>query len=146
MSLSRSQRTLPEDAVDRRHRGLALPLIKKPRGYLQSMFSRDVIKSSIFTILSTNKGERVCVPEFGSNLLRLLFEPNDIVTRNLMRQVVVEDVSRWEPRVTVVDVRVASSEHEIKVYTQYVINGTSASDAAILSFSQQTQTVSLVDN
>lgn len=143
--LPRSRRTTPEDALDKRHRGLALPIEKKPLGYLQSMFTRDVIRSSIFTILSTNKGERVCVPEFGSNLMRLLFEPNDIVTRNLMRQIVVEDVGRWEPRVTVVDVRVSSNDHEIKVFTQYVINGTSESDFAILSFSQQTQTVSLVD-
>lgn len=146
MVLPNSKRTLPEDQLDKRYRGMALPFVKKPLGYFQSMFSRDVIKSSIFMILSTNIGERVCVPEFGSRILRLVFEPNDIVTRNLLRQIVVDDVTRWEPRVTVRDVRVASSDHEIKVYVEYIINGTQVGDSAILSFSQRTQTVSLAES
>lgn len=140
--LPRAQRTAPEDRIDSRYRGIALPLIKKPRGFFQSMFSRDVIRSSIYMILSTGKGERVCVPEYGSDLRKALFEPNDFVTRNLVKLIATADVNRWEPRVNVENVRVNSKEHEISVIVTYSIIGADTIDATTISFSTDGQTVS----
>lgn len=144
--LGRSKRTEPEDSIDLRFRGLTLPLDKKPGGYLQSMYTRDIIRSSIFMILSTVKGERVFLPSFGSNLFKLVFEPNDVLTRNLIKQIVTDDVLRWEKRVSVTDVRVSGDDNEIKVYVEYQLNNTSILDATVLSFSQRTLSVSLAES
>lgn len=136
--LPQSRRTEPADIFDLRFRGLGLPVVKRPQGYLQTQFSRELLRSSIMTILSTRKGERVFLPEFGSNLFKLLFEQNDPVTRALIKNVVVEDVLRWEKRVKVRDVRVTSNENSIKVYVEYEIVNTSIVDATTLSFSSRT--------
>lgn len=89
-------------------------------------------------ILATRKGERVCVPEFGTRLHSLLFQPNDAVTRGLVKQAVVEDVARWEKRVRVNDVRMLSNDHTIQVYVSYEIISNATLDSVAISFSRQT--------
>ena len=59
------------------------------------------IHESIRQILSTRPGERFFLPEFGSRLPDLVFQPNDIVFRALARQYIVDAVKRWEKRVAV---------------------------------------------
>lgn len=138
-----TKRSQPSDGFDRRFRGLGLPVTKRPGGYFQASFSRELIRSSIFTILSTRKGERVFLPEFGSALYSLVFEPNDAVTRKLVKQAVTEDVNRWEKRVRVRDVRMTSVDHDITVYIEYEILNTSLVDAATITFSSRTFTANL---
>lgn len=135
--------SLPEDSFDLRFRGLGSPIVKRPRGYFQTQYSRDLIKSSILSILSTNKGERVFVPEYGSNLPKMLFEPNDSVTRNLIRQVVSEDVAIWEKRVSVKDVKVSYTDHNIRVFVEFQLVNTSIVDSVAILFSKLTFTASL---
>jgi phage baseplate assembly protein W len=59
-------------------------------------------------ILATQYGERVMRPEFGCNLSRLAFAPNDTATANLARYYVSEGLTRWEPRIEVVGVDVVN--------------------------------------
>ena len=61
----------------------------------------DHIHESIWQILSTRPGERFFLPEFGSRLPELVFQPNDVVFRALARQYIVDAVRRWEKRVVI---------------------------------------------
>jgi len=45
----------------------------------------DVINSSIHAILDTRKGERYNNPNFGSDIARRVFEPNDYILKNLLK-------------------------------------------------------------
>mgnify|MGYP001558595175 CR=1 FL=1 len=139
-----SKRTEASSAFDTRFRGLGVPVIKRPGGYLQSLFSPELIRSSIIAILLTRKGERVFLPDFGSNLHKLVFEPNDAVLKNLLKQVVTQDVTRWEKRVRVRDIRISSADHTVKLYVEYEIVNTSIVDAATISFSQKTYTATAI--
>lgn len=47
-------------------------------------------------------------PQFGCNLKSLVFAPNDSATANLARYYVTEGLTRWEPRIEVLDVSVAN--------------------------------------
>ena len=141
-----SQRTSPFDAYDKRHTGLSFPLIKKPRGYFQTSYSRAIIRSSIFTILSTRKGERVFLPEFGSSLMSMIFEPNDSLTHRLIKRLVTTDVTRWEPRVGVVDVRLSNDENSVSLFIEYSIVNTSESDYITIVYSPKTYTAKLVQD
>jgi len=62
------------------------------------------IHESIVQILSTRPGERFFLPEFGSRLPELVFQPNDVVFRALARQYIVDAIKRWEKRVVIEEV------------------------------------------
>jgi phage baseplate assembly protein W len=64
------------------------------------------VRQSIEIILSTGKGERVMRPDFGSNLNRLLFAPNNGATQALAMFEVDEALRMWEPRIDMLDVSV----------------------------------------
>jgi len=68
----------------------------------------EKIEESIRIILSTQYGERLMRPRFGSNLTSLVFAPNTSSTANLARYYVTEGLARWEPRIEVLDVSVTN--------------------------------------
>ena len=65
------------------------------------------IRESIAVILQTEPGERVAQPEFGAGLARLLFEPNTAATHARLAELVLNALSRWEPRIVMEGVDVA---------------------------------------
>lgn len=79
------------------------------------------IHESIRQILGTRKGERFLRPDFGSNLQKLIFEPNDRVLYGLIRHEVMTAIDEWEPRVIVtgVLVRPGDDEHLVMVDISY---------------------------
>jgi len=75
------------------------------QGRIQLVHQEDDIEEAIRIILLTDKGERPMRPEFGSELFRLQFAPNDAATAGLARRYVTEALARWEPRIQVREVR-----------------------------------------
>lgn len=64
----------------------------------------ETIRQALFLLLSTTPGERVMRPGYGSRLHRLVFAPNDDTTAGLAIHYVRQALTRWEPRVEVIDV------------------------------------------
>ncbi len=60
----------------------------------------DSVYQSLHNILSTRKGERLFLPDFGCDLDDALFELMDDDTAFLIYEIVLEAISKWEPRVT----------------------------------------------
>jgi len=56
---------------------------------------RDVIR----VILCTRPGEQLMRADFGAGLDRLLHEPNTLVTRRQIRDLVQDALTRWERRI-----------------------------------------------
>lgn len=75
------------------------------RGDVFKKTDLKAIDQSIQTILLTNFYEKPFLPNFGSNLRRLLFELNTTVSEPFARDVVKTAIERWEPRVEVLDVK-----------------------------------------
>ena len=84
-------------------RGLSFPLQLGVAGLGESSGVAKV-EESIRIILGTGYGERVMRPRFGCNLMSLVFAPNNYATANLARFYVTEGLTRWEPRIDVVEV------------------------------------------
>jgi uncharacterized protein len=72
------------------------------RGQLEMIDGDEAIRQSLLMLLSTSPGERVMRPEYGCNLRRLVFSPNDDTTAGLAIHYVRQAVERWEPRVDIV--------------------------------------------
>jgi phage baseplate assembly protein W len=88
-------------------RGLSFPFQLGTAGLSQSAGVQKV-EESIRIILGTQHGERVMRPRFGCNLKSLAFAPNNGSTANLARYYVEEGLTRWEPRIELVDVAVSN--------------------------------------
>lgn len=86
-------------------RGLRFPIRVNALGSIELVSALDDIEQSILLILSTRPGERVMRPEFGCHAYDLVFEPRDAVFVGKMREYVTEALTRWEPRIELIDVR-----------------------------------------
>jgi hypothetical protein len=62
----------------------------------------DSIKQALLLLLACSKGERVMRPEYGCELYKLVFFPNDDTTAGLAIHYVRQAVTRFEPRVRIV--------------------------------------------
>ena len=129
----------PQDLLDSRFRGLAMPMDKKPGGFFHTSFTRSLIKSRIVMILMTRLGERVMLPEFGSRLWKLVFDQNDAISRRLAQRYIIDDLGRWEPRVRVTAVRADTDEHRLQILVDYEIVSISVQDAVTLVFRREEQ-------
>ena len=88
-------------------RGWAFPIAAGRHGpaYVDGA---DKIGQSIWLILSTAKGERVMLPDFGTGIHDLVFAANTAALHGLVAASVRDALTRWEPRVDVLDVTVES--------------------------------------
>jgi len=70
------------------------------------------IHESIRQILGTRKGERFLRPNFGTELHKLIFEPNNRILYGLIRHEVITVLDEWEPRIIVTDVVINISDDD----------------------------------
>ncbi len=78
-----------------------------------------LVQAGIAQILNTIPGERRMLPEFGSVLKLLLFDPHDATLYAELGKETVKAIERWEPRVQVERVEIAPVEgddHAVDVF------------------------------
>jgi phage baseplate assembly protein W len=68
---------------------------------IQTSNAGERIKDSIHLILSTGIGERMFNPEFGSRLPQLVFEPNDLELKGVLKFYTAQALARWEKRIEI---------------------------------------------
>lgn len=94
----------------------------------KNQFSKDYesINECIGLLLRTSKGELLGDPQFGCNLMRYIYEPNDIILQDIAREDIVSAISKYEPRVTVTadDIEVYSENEKVYITINYYINST----------------------
>lgn len=73
------------------------------RGSIELVEGRDLVRQALLLLLSTVPGERVMRPEYGCDLHRLLFSPNDDTTAGLAIHYVRQAIERWEPRAEILE-------------------------------------------
>lgn len=74
------------------------------RGGVALTSGRESVRQALLMLLSTVPGERVMRPDYGCDLQRLLFWPNDATTAGLAILYVRRAVERFEPRVEILGV------------------------------------------
>lgn len=86
--------------------GISFPPRVGADGRIAWSAGEENIREAIRVILLTQRGERLRLPEFGSNLATVLFEPNTVTTRHMIQEQIVKALGLWEPRILVETVRV----------------------------------------
>ena len=99
---------------------------------------RDAIRSDLLHLLLTNKGERLYLPDFGSDLKKYIFEPNDSITHEEIRDSLNNSISLYIPNLIINSIEFRSEEIEeliVVVLTYTVTEGTFQSkDTVTLTF------------
>lgn len=71
-----------------------------------ALFDLDAVKNSIKTCFLTSPGQKILSPEYGIDLRQYLFEPITSDTAFFIRDDILNNLPRFEPRVTVSGVTV----------------------------------------
>jgi len=99
---------------------------------------KDAIRSDLLHLLLTNKGERLYLPDFGSDLRKYIFEPNDSITHDDIRDNLNETIKKYIPNLYVNDITFNNDDIQelIIVELKYTVTeGTfSSSDTIQLTF------------
>ncbi|CRI67469.1 GPW/gp25 family protein [Thiocapsa sp. KS1] len=85
------------------------------------------VRQSILLLLSTVPGERLRRPQYGCELHRLVFSPNDETTHGLAMHYIAQALARWEPRVDLLEVdarRDPDAPHLMQVTLLYRVRHT----------------------
>lgn len=72
-----------------------------------SLTDIDLVKRDLLNHIYTIKGERVMMPNFGTRIPMLAFEPNDEETRKIIEDDLTE-VFTYDPRVELISLNVVS--------------------------------------
>ena len=125
--------------------GLRYPdCFNSPSGSTQINGGIERINQSIYMILSTKVGTRFFLPEFGSLLHELVFEPNDTIFKDLANLYVRQALNNWEPRINNldVDVRVIDHDNHVPIYITYNLINTNVVGNYIYPFNRQVYEIS----
>ena len=72
------------------------------RGGIGMVDGNEAIRQAILILLFTIPGERIMRPDYGCDLHRLIFSPNDDTTAGLAIHYIRRAIEKWEPRVDIV--------------------------------------------
>jgi len=115
--------------------GIAFPPRKKAgSGFFATDTDLDLISDSIYVLLNTRKGEMPMVPDFGSSAASLLFQPINDITIGLITDALQNDVARWEPRVTVLEIMSATADNQVIFQLTLQMKATGQTTITTLSF------------
>ena len=95
------------------------PFKDSKKGFLLELTETDqtAVKSDLMHLLLTNKGERFYLPNFGTNLLKFIFEPNDSLTLASIKEDITNTVARFLPDLQVNEVLVDKTPNSTKEAT-----------------------------
>ncbi len=116
------QNRFPIDSIDRKAIGVDIPF-NAPAVFKSNYLTRNAIKNNLINFYSTDPGERVFNPFFGSNLKKYVFENIDTLTNDFIKKLVTDEINQYFPFVAVVQITTTISEdtNTIQINLQYQV-------------------------
>lgn len=84
----------------------------------------DKVRSQLMHIIFTPRGQRLREPEFGTDLIKYIFDQDDSMSWDAIKAEVNESVNRWASNILVNNIQVVKNEedeHEIYVRIDYSV-------------------------
>ena len=85
--------------AEKRYINIDFPFRDSKKGFYFKLnqTDKDAIRADLLHLLLTNKGERLYMPDFGSDLRKYIFEPNDRITHDKIKDNLNETIKRYIP-------------------------------------------------
>lgn len=109
-----------------RYINIDYPFKDSPDGFFLNLNSSDqrAIKADLMHLLLTSKGQRLYNPDFGTDLIKYIFEPNDSKTQGDIKDSVATAVKKYLPNLTITSLTVTPSEdsaYAVQIRLDYTI-------------------------
>jgi phage baseplate assembly protein W len=106
--------------------GWKFPIRVTAKGGLSYSNGPDRIQDAIWIILSTSLGERVMREDFGAGVNDYVFQSNSDVVRARLAAAVSAALTKWEPRITQVNVAAqqGTEPSQVLIVVDYQISST----------------------
>ena len=112
--------------ANNKHININFPFKDSVKGFFLDLNDNDsaAIKADLMHLILTRKGERLYLPDFGTDLLKYIFNPNDSKTQSEIKQEISQVVKKYLPKLQVNEVTVTesvNSEHAATVRIDYTV-------------------------
>lgn len=99
--------------ADGKYININFPFQDSSKGFFLDLNDSDsaAIKADLMHLILTRKGERLYLPDFGTNLLKYIFQPNDSATQSEIKEEISQTVKKYLPNLQVNEVKVEESEN-----------------------------------
>lgn len=102
------------------------PFKDSGKGFFLDLNADDssAIKADLIHLILTRKGQRLYNPEFGTDLLRYIFEPNDGLTLTQIKNEITTVVKKYLPKLQINEITVepsTDSEYAAVIRIDYTI-------------------------
>jgi uncharacterized protein len=99
---------------------------------------RDSIRADLLHLLLTNKGERLYLPDFGSDLKKFIFEPNDDITHEEIRENLNDTIKKYIPNLIINSIIFKNNDVEESIVVELTFTVTedsfTSTDTVTLTF------------
>lgn len=106
-------------------------------GAINMIAGVGAVRQSVLLLLTTMPGERINRPDYGCDLNKLIFMPNDATTQGLAMHYVRQAISRWEPRVRIMKIDATANQENpgvMDIILDYQVIAEAFNDELLLSF------------
>lgn len=79
---------------------------------------RERVASDLLHLIFTPKGQRLRLPDYGTNLIQYIFEPNDESIWPEVKKEIQDTVRKWIYGVDLNDIQVMASEDGTEIYVR----------------------------
>jgi len=108
------------------------------------MVSGDAaVRQALLLLIATRPGERVMRPDYGCNLHRLVYMPNDETTAGLAIHYVEQAITRYEPRIEIEALDAGPSPDQpgvLLIDLRYRVRATQTADQVTVAFDLTSET------
>ncbi len=90
---------------------IRFPFQNSPQGDFLALNDQniDAIKSDLMHLILTAKGQRLYNPDFGTNLVKFIFEPEDGFTLSKIKEEITTAVRKYLPKLEINEINVQQS-------------------------------------
>ena len=125
--------------VKKEHFGIKYPFLRDDFQHFYVDVNNNVaekVRSQLMHIVFTPKGQRLRNPEFGTDLIKFIFEQNEGTTWEAVKTEIMESVSRWASNIRLNNIQVVKNEdNEAEIYVRLdysVVEGNKSTDDSVV--------------
>jgi phage baseplate assembly protein W len=137
------------DVTTKSEIGLGVDLSFRNPGVFKTLYTtNDQAKANIRNLLLTRKGERYNLVNFGTNLLNIVFQPNNVETKELINFEITSALAAWLPYIIILDLEILTVDddptllHTIKITLKYTVDGFNT-DAITITAQEDSSTITI---
>ena len=101
-------------------------IINRISGKIELSSNTQSINECLGILLRTTPGEMLGDPNWGCNLMSRIFQYQGIIVGGLIKEDIIDAISKYEPRITVTtnDIVIEENINVLNIYIQYEIKET----------------------